>query len=139
MNNTQARNTSVETDQNSSLEENNFNVADSAKKNQTQEEDDLFYYSPDDEYSDSEESKALTIKHSILSLKRMYEDTHEFPDPKYMFNLKARGLTTPEKFVVWWNESHPDFQITVDSIEEWTYREDEDPSRYNCHWEEYGD
>ncbi|CAG8480634.1 5731_t:CDS:2 [Ambispora gerdemannii] len=31
---------------------------------------------------------------------------------KYMFDLKAKGLTTPEKFVVWWNETHPDFQIT---------------------------
>ena len=56
-----------------------------------------------------------------------------------MFNLKEKGLTTPEKFVAWWNGNNPDFQITVDSIEEWTYREDEDPSRYNYHWEEYGD
>ena len=56
-----------------------------------------------------------------------------------MFNLKEKGLTTPEKFVAWWNGNNPDFQITVDSIEEWTYRKDEDPSRYNCHWGEYGD
>ena len=56
-----------------------------------------------------------------------------------MFNFKARGLTTREKFVAWWNENHPDFQITVDSIKKWTYREDQNPSTYNFHWSEYGD
>ncbi|EXX51358.1 hypothetical protein RirG_262670 [Rhizophagus irregularis DAOM 197198w] len=69
----------------------------------------------------------------------MYEEIHEFPDPKYMFDLKTKGLTTPEKFVAWWNESHPDFQITIDSIREWNYRKDEDPSRYNLNWGKYGD
>ncbi|CAG8472226.1 25977_t:CDS:2 [Dentiscutata erythropus] len=87
-----------------------------------------------EEDSDSEESKALTIKHSIR-----YEETGLFPDPKYMFNLMARGLTTPEKFVAWWNETHPDCQITVDSIMRWSYCEDEDPANYSIHWEEYGD
>jgi hypothetical protein len=69
----------------------------------------------------------------------MYEEIHVFPDPKYMFDLKTKELTTPEKFVAWWNENHPDFLITVDSIKDWTYREDEDPSRYNLNWGEYGD
>ena len=46
----------------------------------------------------------------------MYEEIHEFPDPKYMFDLKTKELTTPEKFVAWRSENHPDFQITVDSI-----------------------
>ena len=69
----------------------------------------------------------------------MYEETHEFPDPKYLYDLKTKGLTTPEMFVAWWNENHQDFQITVDSIKKWTYREDEDHSRYNIHWSEYGD
>jgi len=126
--------------------------------------DDLSYYSSDDYDSDSEEYRALTIKLGFrnvsdridsmkclpaarlttyisfkVSLKTMYKAIHKFPDPKYKFNLKARGLTTPEKFVVWWNENHPDCQITVDSIEEWTYREGEDPSRYNVHWSEYGE
>ena len=55
-----------------------------------------------------------------------------------MFNLKTKGLTTPKKFVARWNEKHPDFLITVDSIKDWTYREDEDPSNYNVHWSEYG-
>ncbi|PKK72783.1 hypothetical protein RhiirC2_848140 [Rhizophagus irregularis] len=73
--------------------------------------------SPD---GDSEESKAITIK---LSIK----------------NLQTKGLTIHEKFVAWWNENHPDCQIKVDSIEEWTYRENEDPSSYNVHWSEYGD
>ncbi|CAG8805897.1 11077_t:CDS:2, partial [Dentiscutata erythropus] len=100
---------------------------------------DLSYYSPDDEDSDSEESRALTIKISILSLKTHYKIDHIFPDRKYMFNLKARGLTTPEKFVAWWNENHPDCQITVDSIQRWTYRDDQDPSSYNIHWKLYGD
>ena len=66
----------------------------------------------------------------------MYEETHEFPDPKYMFDLKTKGLTTPKSLL---HEKHPDFQITVDSIREWNYREDEDPSRYNLNWGEYGD
>ena len=48
-----------------------------------------------------------------------------------MFNFKARGLTTREKFVEWWNENHPDFQITADSIKVWSYREDEDTSSYD--------
>ncbi|RHZ58787.1 hypothetical protein Glove_368g37 [Diversispora epigaea] len=122
-----------ETNQKTLLEENNFNVADLTNKNQIREDD---LYSPDESDSDSEESKALTIKHSIRI--RFYEYTHKFPDPKYMFNLKEKGLTTPEKFVAWWNGNNSDFQITVDSIEEWTHRED-DPSRYNCHWGEYGD
>jgi len=56
-----------------------------------------------------------------------------------MFDLKTKGLTTREKFVAWWNEKHPDCQITVDSIKKWTYREDQDPSTYNFHWSEYGD
>ncbi|CAG8458213.1 10913_t:CDS:2 [Ambispora leptoticha] len=133
MNITNAQNTSVENCKNPSKEENNSNVVDLTKKYQIQEDD---LYSPDEDDSDSEESKKLTIKHSILSLKRFYEYTLKFPDPKYMFNLKEKGLTTPEKFVAWWNGNNPDFQITVDSIEEWTYREDEDPSRYNCHWGE---
>ncbi|CAG8693859.1 15862_t:CDS:2 [Acaulospora morrowiae] len=133
---TNAQNTSVENSKNPSFEENDPNVVNLTKKYQIQEED---LYSPDEDDSDSEESKTLTIKHSILSLKRYYEYTHKFPDPKYMFDLKAKGLTTPEKFVAWWNGNNPDFQITVDSIEEWTYREDENPSRYNCHWGEYGD
>ncbi|PKY43289.1 hypothetical protein RhiirA4_457249 [Rhizophagus irregularis] len=110
----------------------------STNKNQTQV-DDLSYYLPDDDFSDSEESKALTVKHRILSLKRMYEEIHKFPDPKYMFNLKAKRLTTPKKFVAWWNKEHPDFQITIDSIWEWNYREDEDPFHYNLKWGEYGD
>ena len=55
-----------------------------------------------------------------------------------MFNLKARGLTTREKFVTWWNKNQ-NFQITVDSIKRWNYREDEDFSCYNTHWGEYGD
>ncbi|CAG8591655.1 8088_t:CDS:2 [Acaulospora morrowiae] len=134
MNNTKA--TSAETDQNPSFEENNSTVP--TNSNQIQG-DDLAYYSPDDDYSDSEESKAITIKLSILSLKKMYEEIHEFPDPKYMFDLKTKGLTTPEMFVAWWNENHQDFQITVDSIKKWTYREDEDHSRHNIHWSEYGD
>ncbi|CAG8653706.1 10989_t:CDS:2, partial [Paraglomus brasilianum] len=50
-----------------------------------------------------------------VSLKRFYEYTLKFPDPKYMFNLKEKGLTTPEKFVAWWNGNNPDFQITVDA------------------------
>jgi len=74
-----------------------------------------------------------------VSLKRMYEIIHEFPDPKYMFNLKAKGLTTREKFVEWWNENHPDFQITADSIKVWSYREDEDTSSYDYLWGQYGD
>ncbi|CAG8719281.1 24643_t:CDS:2 [Dentiscutata erythropus] len=73
------------------------------------------YYSSDEESSDSEESKVFTIKHSICT---HYKIDHEFPDPKYKFNLKARGITTPEK---------------------WTYRDDQDPSSYNTHWKEYGD
>ena len=57
-----------------------------------------------------------------------------------MFNLKAKGLTTREKFVAWWNEEdHPDFQITVDSIKRWDYREDEDTSSYDYLWGQYGD
>ena len=56
-----------------------------------------------------------------------------------MFDLKTKGLTTREKFVAWWNENHPDCQITVDSIKKWTYRENQDPSTYNFHWSEYGD
>lgn len=47
-----------------------------------------------------------------------------------------KRATIREKFVAWWNENHPDCQITVDSID---YREDEDPSSYNVHWSEYGD
>ncbi|PKC01134.1 hypothetical protein RhiirA5_381955 [Rhizophagus irregularis] len=74
-----------------------------------------------------------------VSLKRMYEEIHEFPDPKYIFDLKTKGLTTPKKFVAWWNKKHPDFQITVDSIWEWNYRKDEDSFRYNLKWGEYGD
>ncbi|CAB5372561.1 unnamed protein product [Rhizophagus irregularis] len=132
----QVQNTSVKTNQNPSLEGNNS--MDSTNKNQTQV-DDLSYYSPDDDFSDSEESKALTVKHRILSLKRMYEEIHEFPDPKYIFDLKTKGLTTPKKFVAWWNKKHPDFQITVDSIWEWNYRKDEDSFRYNLKWGEYGD
>ena len=54
-----------------------------------------------------------------------------------MFDFKTKGLTTLEKFVAWWNENHPDCQITVDSIGEWTYRDEEDPSCYNIHWSEY--
>ncbi|CAG8466871.1 6103_t:CDS:2 [Dentiscutata erythropus] len=130
MNTAQAQNTSAKTDQkNPFLEE----------ESQKEDPNDLSYYSPDEEISDSEESKALTIKHSFLSLKKGYEETHKFPDPKYMFNLKARGLNTREKFVAWWNENHPDCQITVDSIIRWTYREDDDPSDYNLHWEQYGE
>ncbi|KAF0558842.1 kinase-like domain-containing protein [Gigaspora margarita] len=128
---TKARNTSVETDQTLSFEGNNS--TDSTNKNQIQ--DDL---SPDD-FSDSEESLAMTIELHLRSLKRTYEEIHYFPDPKYLFDLKTKGLTTPEKFVAWWNENHPDFLITVDSIKKWTYREDEDPSRYNRNWGEYGD
>ncbi|KAF0454724.1 kinase-like domain-containing protein [Gigaspora margarita] len=135
MNTIQARKTGQK---NLSLEESSFDIADSTNKSQKQG-DDLSYYSPDEECSDSEESKALTIKHSFLSLKTHYKIDHEFPDPKYRFNLKARGLTTPEKFVAWWNENHHDCQITVDSIKRWTYREDEDPSSYNIHWKEYGE
>ena len=71
-----------------------------------------------------------------VSLKRMYEEIHEFPDPKYMFDLKTKELTTPEKFVAWWNENHSDFQITVDFIKDWTYHEDEEPSSYNLNWDE---
>ena len=56
-----------------------------------------------------------------------------------MFNFKARGLTTREKFVEWWNENHPDFQITADSIKVWSYREDEDTSSYDYLWGQYGD
>ncbi|CAG8522315.1 9226_t:CDS:2 [Dentiscutata erythropus] len=97
--------------------------------------DDLSCYSPDEECSNSEESKALTIKQlSIAST--LYKIDHKFPDLKYRFNLKARG---PDRFVAWWSENHPGCQITVDSIKRWTYREDEDPSRYNIHWKEYGD
>ncbi|CAG8460675.1 3979_t:CDS:10 [Ambispora leptoticha] len=48
----------------------------------------------------------------------------------------SKGLTTPEKFVVWWNDKHPDCQIKVDSLMSWTYR---DPSEYNINWHEYGD
>ncbi|KAF0454725.1 kinase-like domain-containing protein [Gigaspora margarita] len=155
MNTIQARKTGQK---NLSLEESSFDIADSTNKSQKQGiecttiffynnkyftdfllGDDLSYYSPDEECSDSEESKALTIKHSFLSLKTHYKIDHEFPDPKYRFNLKARGLTTPEKFVAWWNENHHDCQITVDSIKRWTYREDEDPSSYNIHWKEYGE
>jgi hypothetical protein len=29
----------------------------------------------------------------------MYEEIHEFSDPKYMFDLKTKGLTTPKKLV----------------------------------------
>ncbi|CAG8638513.1 779_t:CDS:2, partial [Diversispora eburnea] len=97
------RNTSVETNQNPSLEGKNLNVANLTNKNQIQG-DDLSYYPPDDECSDSEESK------------KYYENTHKFPDPKYMFNLKAKGLTTPEKFISWWNKNYSNFQITVDTI-----------------------
>ncbi|CAG8602855.1 15173_t:CDS:2 [Funneliformis mosseae] len=109
------------------------------------------YYTPnDDDIIDTEESKALLIKLNLcklminfdsikiarltvqfhsniqVSIKRWYKDSGKFPDPKRMFNLKARGLTTPEKFVSWWNENHPDCLITVNCIEKWTYREDED-------------
>ncbi|CAG8566943.1 hypothetical protein C2G38_2192052 [Gigaspora rosea] len=103
---TKARNTSVETDQNPSLEGNNS--TDSTNKNQVQDE-----LSPDD-FSDSEESLAMTIELHLRSLKRTYEEIH-------------------------WNENHPDFLITVDSIKDWTYREDEDPSRYNLNRGKYGD
>ncbi|CAI2183446.1 9909_t:CDS:2, partial [Funneliformis geosporum] len=121
----QVQNTSVKTNQNPSLEENNS--IDSTNRNQTQEVN-LSYYSPNDDFSDSEESKALMVKHHIrivsdrfcfISLKRMYEEIHEFPDLKYMFDLKTKGLTTPKK--------------------EWNYREDEDPSCYNLNWDEYRD
>ncbi|CAB5209910.1 unnamed protein product [Rhizophagus irregularis] len=44
---------------------------------------------------------------------------------------KQKGSLFMKKFVAWWNENHPDCQIKVDSIEEWTYRENEDPSSYN--------
>ncbi|CAB5380624.1 unnamed protein product [Rhizophagus irregularis] len=108
------------------------NSKDSTNKNQIQE--DTSYDSPDDDYSDSEESRAITIKLSIRIVRR----NHEFPDPKYLYDLKMKGLTTRERFVAWWNEHHPDFQITVDSVKKWTYREDENPSNYNVHWSEYG-
>ncbi|CAI2168060.1 17992_t:CDS:2 [Funneliformis geosporum] len=109
MNVTKTKNQSVK---DSPLEEQDYkNFVDETSKNQINEND---YYSPDDDDSDSEEGRALTIKHSIC-------------------------LTTPEKFVSWWNENHPDCQITIDSLEEWTYREDEDPSTYNIHWREHGD
>ncbi|CAG8559394.1 75_t:CDS:2 [Funneliformis caledonium] len=78
------------------------------------------YYTPDDnDIIDTEESKG------VINF-RWYKDSGKFPDPKRMFNLKARGLTTPEKFVSWWNENHPDCLITANCIENWTYREDED-------------
>ncbi|CAG8824075.1 8177_t:CDS:2, partial [Dentiscutata erythropus] len=54
--------TSAETDQNPSFEENNSNIP--TNSNQIQG-DDLAFYSPDDDYSASEESKAITIKLSI--------------------------------------------------------------------------
>ncbi|CAG8724212.1 14419_t:CDS:2, partial [Dentiscutata erythropus] len=85
MNTTKARNTSAKTDQK--------NEEKSQKK-----ENDLSYYSPDEESSDSEENKAQTIELSISCLKSDYKRTHEFPEPKFRFNLKRRGLTTPEKF-----------------------------------------
>ncbi|GBB86853.1 hypothetical protein RclHR1_01330007 [Rhizophagus clarus] len=107
---------SVETDQYPSSGENNSD--DSTNKNQIQWD---WYEIP------------------TVSLKRFYEETCEFPDPKYFFDLKTKGLTTREKFVAWWNENHPDCQITADSIKEWTYHDDEDPSSYNVHWSEYGE
>ncbi|CAG8823736.1 12447_t:CDS:2, partial [Dentiscutata erythropus] len=84
----------IETDQNTSLEENNSK--DPTNKNQIQ-----------------------------VSLKEEYEEFHEFPDPKYMFDLKTKGHTTPENYL--------DCQITVDSFKKWTYREVEEPSCYNIH------
>ncbi|CAG8653088.1 5070_t:CDS:2, partial [Cetraspora pellucida] len=53
--------TSAKTDQNPYFEENNSN----APTNSNQIQECLAYYSPDDDYSDSEESKAITIKLSI--------------------------------------------------------------------------
>ncbi|CAG8676581.1 9862_t:CDS:2 [Ambispora leptoticha] len=129
--------TSAETDQNPSFEENN-----STNSNQIEdiERDDLAYYSPDDDYSDSEESKAITIKLSIRTFpsRKCTKKSTNFLTPNTCSTSRRKG-STPEKFVAWWNENHQDFQITVDSIKKWTYREDEDHSRYNIHWSEYGD
>ncbi|CAG8570108.1 6965_t:CDS:2 [Ambispora gerdemannii] len=116
MNITKARNTSVENDKNPSLEENNSNVADTTK-------------------NDSDESKALTIKHRIQNVRRHPRISR----PQVHVQPQGERAHYSQKIRCMWNENHPDFQITVGSIEEWTYREDEDPSRYNCHWGEYGD
>uniref|UniRef100_U9T394 Uncharacterized protein n=1 Tax=Rhizophagus irregularis (strain DAOM 181602 / DAOM 197198 / MUCL 43194) TaxID=747089 RepID=U9T394_RHIID len=78
--------------------------------------------SPD---GDSEESKAITIKLSISIVSDQLS---------FLGDCQTKWLTIHEKFVAWWNENHPDCQIKVDSIEEWTYRENEDPSSYNVHW-----
>ncbi|CAG8563855.1 10529_t:CDS:10 [Diversispora eburnea] len=97
-----ARNTSIKTDQNLSLEGNSLNVTDPTNKNLIYSIERTTLFS-----NNFEESKALTIKHSIHI--KYYENTHKFPDPKYMFNLKARGLTTSEKFVSWWDQEPSKF------------------------------
>ncbi|CAG8578268.1 13081_t:CDS:2 [Gigaspora margarita] len=95
--------------------------------------------SPDDsdDEPETEENRAFMISTSMATIKNYYKKCHEFCDPNYMFDLKAKGLTTPEKFVTWWNEKHPDCQITVESIEKWSYRDDQDPTFISIHWDMY--
>ena len=70
-------------------------------------------------------------------MKESFNRTHKFHDPNFMWDLKAKGLTTPEKFVTWWNEKHPDCKITVESLFVWTYRDDQDPRHFNRQWHRY--
>ncbi|CAG8618100.1 10226_t:CDS:2 [Funneliformis caledonium] len=107
----------------------------STNKNQIQEDD----LSPDEDFSDTEESRTLTIKLSILSSRKVTKKPMNFLIPNTCSTSRQKGSLLVKNLFAWWNENHPDCQITVDSIKKWTYREDQDPSTYNFHWSEYGD
>ncbi|KAF0436904.1 kinase-like domain-containing protein [Gigaspora margarita] len=117
----------------------NKNTSCSEKKSSEVAKIDQGEISPDDsdDEPETEENRAFMISSSMATIKNYYKNYHKFRDPNYMFDLKAKGLTTPEEFVTWWNEKHPDCQITVESIKKWTYRDDQDPTFISMHWDMY--
>ncbi|CAG8449575.1 22868_t:CDS:2 [Gigaspora rosea] len=52
-----------------------------------------------DDEPETEDNRAFMIRTSMATIKRYYKNYHKFLDPNYMFDLKAKGLTTTEKFV----------------------------------------
>ncbi|CAG8511954.1 11816_t:CDS:2 [Ambispora leptoticha] len=73
----------------------------STKKQQIQE-DDLSNYSPDDDYSDSKEYKALTIKHSIRIWNEKHQDCQIKVDS--LMSWTYREDQDPSEYNINWSE-----------------------------------